>query len=362
MEATINKSETALTSSEGQQTVPLSWRIGQGVFIALIVLAALYFNAKALPHAVRVEKAGAATISDQIGFLLLIALTWVTTPATAVIALATLREALRRRWMVGVFLLTVAMLMLSASLTRFQPGEEEKFLRDFGMSFITIMTVGMVIILGAGLVPPEIERRTILTILSKPVSRAEYILGKFLGLSVTIGILMLAIGLTFLAVYASYRIGSSGYNAAMQGDASGYRQPLPFDLTNISIALLLHYGQLVLLATLALVMSLFISQITTILFCVTAFFGGQMSSYWQTLGSGARTGDEMTPGLSKPMQGVMNVLYYVLPRFDRFDVREKLVTDSAVSLAYTWRALDFAVIYIAVLLVVSVLIFSDREF
>jgi ABC-type transport system involved in multi-copper enzyme maturation permease subunit len=279
-----------------------------------------------------------------------------------IIAIATLREALRRRWILGMLGLTVTVLAFSSAFTRLQPGEELKMLRDFGIGFIIIMTVGMTIILGAGLVPPEIERRTIYTILAKPIRRLEYLLGKFLGLAFALGLNLLLIGSVFLVAYSVFFVQSAGVTLALQGDASASRPSLLFDLANLTNALLLHYGQLVLLSAMALLLSLIVTPITTIMFCVTAYFGGQMSSYWGTLGSGARTGDANTPGLSKPMQGLMSAIYYVLPRLDRFDVREKLVNDSPVTFAYLWRALDFATVYVAVLLAIAILIFSDREF
>lgn len=342
--------------------VPLKWRVGQAIVIAFIVATALYFNFIAAPYALKAEKAGSVTPFDQLGFFLLVALTWLTTPVVGVIATSTLREALRRRWMLGMFAFTLIVLALSSAFTRFQPGEEIKMLRDFGMGFIITMTVGMTIVLGAGLVPPEIERRTLYTILAKPIRRFEYILGKFLGLALTLGLNLLVISSVYLTAYSIFHIRQIGFASAVQGDGQAARPSLLFDLANLGNALLLHFGQLVLLATLALLLSLIVSQITAILFCVTTYFGGQMSSYWQTLGSGARTGDADTPGLSKPVQGMMTVFYYVLPRLDRFDVREKLVTDMVVSVAYVWRALNFATVYIAVLLVITILVFSEQEF
>ncbi|HVF10087.1 MAG TPA: ABC transporter permease, partial [Abditibacteriaceae bacterium] len=164
--------------------VPTSWRVGQCVVTGLILLLAAYYNTQGWQNPVgespRPLPSRGEWLSDQVGFLILIALVWLTTPTAGVIAMTTFHEAVRRRWMSALLAFALVMLALSTFFTWMQPGEEEKFLRDFGTGFIVIITLLMAIFLGASLVPPEIERRTIFTILSKPVNRLEFIIGKFL--------------------------------------------------------------------------------------------------------------------------------------------------------------------------------------
>ena len=62
------------------------------------------------------------------------------------------------------------------------------------------------------------------------------------------------------------------------------------------------------------------------------------------------------------MQGLIRVFYYVLPRLARSDVRDKLVTDNAVQSNSVWKAFNSGLLYVAVLLLISYLVFSDREF
>jgi ABC-type transport system involved in multi-copper enzyme maturation permease subunit len=58
----------------------------------------------------------------------------------------------------------------------------------------------------------------------------------------------------------------------------------------------------------------------------------------------------------------VQIVYYALPRLDRFDVRERLVNDMPVALNYSWKAFSSGLIYVAVLLIIAYLVFSDREF
>lgn len=337
------------------------WRAGQAIVSVLILLLAAYYNTKGWQGPpIETNMAASRTAFDQIGFVLLLVLTWLTTPAAGVIAATTFQEAIRRRWMTALLAFALVMLCLSSFFTWMQPGEEEKFLRDFGMGFIIIITMLMSIFLGVALVPPEIERRTIFTILSKPVDRLEFIIGKFLGLAITLFSNLLLMSVMFLLSYAIFKVrreGWAGANAVIENVHPG----IAFDVANMARALVLQYGQLLIMAALALTLSLVVSNITAIVFCFVAYFGGQGSSFLEHLGGehGAEHGER---GLSGPVVGIIKVLNFLLPRLDRFDVRERLVNDMPVAFNYIWKAMGSGLIYIAVLLTISYLVFSDREF
>jgi hypothetical protein len=140
------------------------------------------------------------------------------------------------------------------------------------------------------------------------------------------------------------------------------RLPLGFTLGNLANALLLHAGQLVVMAAMALTLSLLVSNITAIVFCFLAYFGGQMSSYWQNLGGRGTGANGESTGISRGMQGIVNVVYYTLPRLDRFDVHSKIAADTPIAFSMVWKGWGSGLVYSAILLTIAVLIFSDREF
>jgi ABC-type transport system involved in multi-copper enzyme maturation permease subunit len=244
-----------------------------------------------------------------------------------------------------------------------QLGEENRFLQDFGTGFIIAMTVLIAIFLGVSLVPPEIERRTILTILSKPVNRLEFLVGKYLGLCLTLLFCITLLGAFFLLVYALFAVNNGGAGVWTQGTGANPAATLGFQLSNLFSALILNYAQLCVLAALSMALSLIVTPITAITFCFLAYFGGQMSSYWGHLGGeGHAHADENERGLGGMMQGIVKIVYYALPRMDHFDVRQKLVTDELVPFAFVWKACSSGLLYVAVLLLIGYLVFSDREF
>lgn len=340
--------------------VPAKWRAGQIFVLALIAALALYYHFVGFRNE---QGQGARLPTDYLGFLILAGLTWLATPTAGTIAMSTLQEALRRRWVIGFLAFSMIVIGFSGSLTFVQLGEEQRFLQDFGTGFIIGMTILIAIFLGVSLVPPEIERRTILTILSKPVNRLEFLIGKFLGLCLTLLFCLALLGAWFLLVYMLFSLKQGGASVWTQGTASNPAATLGFQLANLFKALVLNYGQLCVLAALSMTLSLIVTPITAITFCFLAYFGGQMSSYWSHLGGDAHGGEGHNErGLGGMMQGVVKIVYYALPRMDHFDVRQKLVTDDPVAFSLVWKAWSAGLLYMAVLLAIAYLVFSDREF
>ncbi len=356
---------SAQRASESAQ-VPASWRAKQLVFIGLVALLAIWYGLGGW-RSPGIERNAADNLSifDFLGFALLGLLIWLTTPIAWTIAATTFHEAIRRKWMTALLGFAVVMLAVSTFFTWMQPGEEQKFLRDYGIGFTVIMTLIAAIFLGVAMIPPEVERRTIFTILSKPVTRGEFLIGKYLGLMATLMLnlaVMSAIFLLAYAVFVSHREG--GFAKALIADGVGIsRQGLGFDLSNLARALFLHLGTLSIMAAFAIMLSQFLSGITAIISCFLIYFLGQSASYWERLAGGSGDASAAAkPALSPALTAFISAIYALLPRLDRFDVRERLVNDLPIGLNYLAKAGASGAIYTAVLLCVSYFVFSDREF
>ena len=256
------------------------------------------------------------------------------------------------------------MLAVSTFFTWMQPGEEQKFLRDYGIGFTVIMTLIAAIFLGVALIPPEIERRTIFTILSKPVTRLEFLIGKYLGLMLTLLLNLVIMSVIFLLAYAWFVISREGFAQAWQNDGTGVSlRGLGFDLVNLGKAMFLHLGALSIIAAVAITLSQFLSSITAIIACFLVYFLGQSASYWERLAGGNNAASEIAkPVLSPAIRTVVDTTYFLLPRLDRFDVRERLVNDLPIGFNYIAKAGASGAIYTAVLLTIAYFAFTDREF
>lgn len=109
-----------------------------------------------------------------------------------IIALNTIRELIRNRFFSLIVFLGVIFISLSFALETLALGEIRRVLYDFGLSFIELTGVAVILFLGGGMIAREIEGRTIYLILSKPIRRSSLIFGKFIGFSFVV-LLMVAL-------------------------------------------------------------------------------------------------------------------------------------------------------------------------
>ena len=361
--------------------IPAAWRIGQFVLMGLVALLAIWYAVRGY-HSPAGDVGAADNFSpfDLVGFAMAMALIFLTTPTAWVVATTTFHEAIRRKWMTALLGFAVVMLAVSTFFTWMQPGSQQKFLRDYGLGFTVIMTLIAAVFLGVALIPPEIERRTIFTILSKPVTRLEFLIGKYLGLMLTLALNLAVMSTIFLISYGLFVVQKDGadaltggnffaniphlpqaYALANQADGAGVSlNGVNSDIANLARALFLHLGTLSIMASFAIMLSQFLTGITAIIISFVVYFLGQSAAYWQRLSGGS--GDNATPVLTGPVRVIADAVYSVLPHLDTFDVRERLVNDLPVGWNYMLKTGSAGATYTAVMLAVAYFAFSEREF
>ncbi len=362
-------------------TIPASWRLGQFVLMGLVALLAIWYAVQGYKSpASDVGAADNFSPFDLVGFVLTMALIFLTTPTAWVVATTTFHEAIRRKWMTALLGFAIVMLAVSTFFTWMQPGSQQKFLRDYGLGFTVIITLIAAVFLGVALITPEIERRTILTILSKPVTRAEFLIGKYLGLMLTLALNLAVMSTIFLISYGLFVVQKDGadaltggnflaniphlpqaYAIANQADGAGVSlNGVNSDVVNLGRALFLHLGTLSIMASFAMMLSQFLTGITAIIISFVVYFLGQSAAYWDRLSGGGS--DTATPVLTGPIRVMADAVYAILPHLDTFDVRERLVNDLPVGWNYMLKTGSAGATYTAVMLAVAYFAFSEREF
>jgi ABC-type transport system involved in multi-copper enzyme maturation permease subunit len=251
------------------------------------------------------------------------------------IALGAFKESVRERVLYN--LVVFAFLMIGAAILmgNISVGVERIILVNLGLSSISIFGLLIAIFIGIGLVSKEIERRTLYNILSKPVSRAEFILGKYAGLLVTLA--------------ANTAIMTGGFYAALalQGDGLA---PGDFLLLRAVYLILL---QLAIVVGVAIFFSCISSSILSAVFTFCLFVIGNFSDDIRDFGRASGNA-----GLQK----MTEFLYYVLPNFGDFNVIDRVAHGIRVPGTLILANTGYAVLYIAILLSASILIFEEREF
>src|SRR5712692_9823511 len=122
---------------------------------------------------------------------------------TLPIARNAFREAVRDRVLYNLVVFALLLIAAAIFLGEISAGQEAKIIVDLGLSAILLFGVFIAIFVGVGLVYKEIERRTLYSILSKPIGRGEFLLGKYLGLCLTllVNVLIMGVAVSLALIY-----------------------------------------------------------------------------------------------------------------------------------------------------------------
>lgn len=248
------------------------------------------------------------------------------------IALNTFRETVRDKILYALLVFAFAMIGSAAILIRLSVRAEARIIQDLGLAAISIMGVLMAIFVGITLVYKEVDRRTIYTIISKPIHRYQFILGKYLGLLATllVNIAAMAVGLLLL-------------DRALAGRWAW----------TLLAAIWLTYAELALLTALAVFFSAFTTPVLSAIFSLCLFLIGRLSTDLMAFFG-------KSPSIAA--RAIANALYYVLPNLRTFDVKGLVVTGQAPDPGWLAGATAYAFLYAVFVLAGTALVFQRRDF
>ncbi|WP_395088781.1 ABC transporter permease [Armatimonas sp.] len=256
-----------------------------------------------------------------------------------VIARNTISEALRKKVLNAFLMVGFAMLVLTFAFQQFAPRQELTLVKGMGLGIISMAALLITVILSINLIPAEIERRTIYTILSKPVRRPEFLLGKYFGAASTIFINVGLMGLAFVIAIALKQRGAEGL----------------FGPLNMLKGVLMIYMQMALLSALAIFFSTFLSPLVNFFLTFSMFIVGNLSSF--TLDLAKNTQNVLA-------KGFFTAVHYLVPNFGNFNYTNPLVQANvqvkSEAVLLTQNCI-YAVVYATVLLILSILVFDRRE-
>ncbi|MFL6285847.1 MAG: ABC transporter permease [Pyrinomonadaceae bacterium] len=251
------------------------------------------------------------------------------------IARNTFREAVRDRVLYNLVIFVLLLTGGAVFLGELSAAQESKIIVDMGLSAMLLFGVFIAIFVGVGLVYKEIERRTIYAIFSKPVGRGEFLLGKYAGLCLTLGVNVSVMG--------------AGVSLALLYVRGGWDELA----LRIWPAVALVYVELMIVVALALLFSSFSSPALSALLTFFAFVIGHFSAELKSLASSVGSG---------AARALFTALYYLLPNLSNY----AYITDASHGRTPTASsfagALLYGLVYIAVLLAASTLIFKRRNF
>jgi ABC-type transport system involved in multi-copper enzyme maturation permease subunit len=261
------------------------------------------------------------------------------------VARGVFKESIRDRIPYNLVFFTVLLMVASILLAQLTAGQDVKIIKDLGLSAASMMGVLIAVFIGIGLVTKEVERRSIYSLLAKPVTRSQFIVGKYLGLALTLIANLAVMALAFYLVLA-YLDWQTPANVKAVWEAPAMDPNLMKAFALIAVELMLVTALALFFSTFS---SPFLSAALTLAVIVIGHFGEDLRSL-ESLGASA------------PLAILGRGLYFVFPNLTPLNVTNAVVHGEPLALEHLVLASGSAGLYIAVLLVAATLVFERRDF
>jgi Cu-processing system permease protein len=248
------------------------------------------------------------------------------------LAAAGLRESLRNRVTVVVGVFAGVMLLSTTLMLNLTLFSLDRVITDFGLSVMSLLLAGLAIFLSSGLISKEIERRTIFLVVSRPVSRSQFIVGRFFGNLVTLFTLLLMMTALFVSQLLFFEVPMTGAQAA----------------SVLGLAL-----EVTLLTAVGMLCSVLSSQLLSALTCVGVYLLGHLTNDLYALA-------QRSP--SEVLRTAGKIAYYVLPNLSRTNYRGLAAFESPVDWTDVASTAGYIGAYTVIVLQLTSLAFQRRDF
>jgi ABC-type transport system involved in multi-copper enzyme maturation permease subunit len=263
------------------------------------------------------------------------------------IAVITFKEGIRSRAVYGISLFAVMLLGLSPMISYMAPRDVGKVAVDMALSTISFSGLLIVLFIGINLMAKDLDRRTIYMVLAKPISRGEYIFGKFFGMMLLmISAIIIISGLSALSLLM------------LKANYSAYFERFSWSLVFLGIVFITM--MLVLLSALSfLFASLSSSSFITLALTIISYLIGQSMSDVKALLEAQLAAGAPVSAVTVTM---VKVAYYLLPNLSLFDIKSSVAHGIPLPPSRVAWTMLYGVVYSAMVLTIASLFFRKREF
>jgi len=265
--------------------------------------------------------------------------------AISTVAVHVFKESVRDRVPYNLVLFAVLLIGSSYLLGQLTAGQDVKIIKDLGLAATSVFGLFISIFIGIGLVSKEVERKSVYSLLAKPISRPQFIVGKYAGLVLTlaVNVAVMTIALYLVLGYMTW-IETAAFKA-------GWETPGPDPA--LLKAVFLIFVELMLVTAVALFFSTFSSPILSAALTFGLFVAGQFNADLKHFDRVVR---------SRPAAWLARGVYHVLPDLSAFDVKTEVVHGLPVPAGYLLTTTGYGLLYITALLIAATVIFSRRDF
>jgi ABC-type transport system involved in multi-copper enzyme maturation permease subunit len=265
--------------------------------------------------------------------------------AIRLIAIAVFRESVRDRVPLTIVGFGVLLVFATYLIGQMTAGQDLKIIKDLGLAALSILGLVIAVFIGIGLVAKEVEKRSIYSLLSKPVTREQLILGKYVGLVMTLAVNLAAMTVAYYVVLLYQQLTVPANQQSIW--------PAPATDPRLMVGILLIFVELTLVTAVALFFSTFAGPMTAVLLTLGLWVAGHFNA-------DLRQFEEVVD--SKVVAYIARFAYYVLPNLAPFNVKAEVVHGVPVATSHVGLTMAYAVVYITVLLVAAMAIFRRRDF
>ena len=282
-----------------------------------------------------------------IGLVLFYVILGLIFPKMGVIASATSRQAITQPIFYIVLGLGAFALIAFVYLPYFTLGEDVQMLKTSGLTLIMVLAIITSLWTASVSVADEIEGRTALMLLSKPVSRIQFIIGKFLGIIWPAVLLFVALGLLFL-VTVSYKVVFEARETAAQPPDW---QQCYAEMINVVPGLVLALMETIVLASISVAISTRVPMMANLVICSTVYVLGHLVPVVV-----------QSDAAEFPIvRFVGRLLATIFPVLDYFNIQSDIASGALVPLNYLGFALLYCLLYCTVAMLLALTLFEDRD-
>ncbi len=271
----------------------------------------------------------------------------IVTPKVSAIARTTTKEATSQPLFYVILIIGVMALLIFPFLPYNTFGEDVKMVKSEGLTLIKILAVILAVWTASVSIAEEIEGRTALTVLSKPVGRRQLILGKFVGIIVPVALVFILLGAFFLAT-VSYKI---SYDARESAKPTPTVEECLNEVVQVTPGLALGFMEAVMLASVSVAISTRLPMMANMIICFSIYVLGHLVPLLVNSAVGNNDFVRFAGDFSAA----------VLPVLDHFNMETAISTGQVVFAEYLGWAALYSLIYCVVAMLLALLLFEDRD-
>jgi ABC-type transport system involved in multi-copper enzyme maturation permease subunit len=268
---------------------------------------------------------------------------------TYTIAITTAKEAIRQPIFIVLIIAGSLLTLIFTFVPYFTFGEDIKMVKDTGLALMLILSLFLAMVTASNSIAEDIEHRTAITLLSKPINRRQFIVGKFLGIILAVALMFLILGLVFCAM-VYYKVGYDAREASKEIPSNAAKWA---EVIQILPGIVLTYFQVVVLSALSVAISTRLPMLVNVVVCLAVFLLGHLAPVLVAVAKESNA--------FELVQFTAQMAELVLPALEFFNVSSAVATGSTISLWYMAWNLLYCILYSSIGILLAFVLFEDRD-